>query len=341
MERPFDEALDAAEVALEDGELETALSAVDDALAVRPTDPQALELKGLVLAELGDFPAADEVFDALLKLQPKNVSALIAAADVKIREPWDDGTLVEAGLSLLDRAAPLAKGDDALLAEIALLQGLAFNHLGEFEEALRAFEKAVSLEPEMGEAQLERAIGLFELGRVQEAKKAFDRVSRDWPDEPWSYHYLGLLAERRGEDPEPWFKKARDLAPEEFPLPVHISGEAFDAAVKASIDALPAHAKPHLSNVIIDVQPLPADDDLAEGLSPTILGVFQGTPVDERLATHDAHHQTARIVLFQKNLERFARTHDELLEEIRITVLHEVGHLLGLDEDELTERGLD
>ena len=54
-----------------------------------------------------------------------------------------------------------------------------------------------------------------------------------------------------------------------------------------------------------------------------------------------ADHQTARITLFQHNLERFATTRDELIEEIRVTVLHEVGHLLGLDEDELYERGLD
>ena len=54
-----------------------------------------------------------------------------------------------------------------------------------------------------------------------------------------------------------------------------------------------------------------------------------------------ASPQTAHITLYQNNLERFARTRQELLDEIRITVLHEVGHLLGLDEDELYERGLD
>lgn len=335
------DALEAAELAFEDGELEQALSHAERALAEAPDDVQALELKGHLLAELGRFAEADEVFTALLARTPKNLPALIAAADVKIREPSDDGSQVEAGLALLDRAAPLAKGDELLQAELSLLRGLAFNHLGELDEALRAFEKAVSLDPELGEAQLERAIALFELGRVSEAKRAFDTITRDWPDEPWSYHYLALLAERRGENPQPLFDQARALSPEEFPQPVHLSDAEFDAAVKAAIDALPAHAKPHLGNVTIDVEPLPSDDDLQEGLSPTILGVFQGTPVDERLDTHAEHHHTARIVLFQKNLERFARTRDELLEEIRVTVLHEVGHLLGLDEDELADRGLD
>jgi predicted Zn-dependent protease with MMP-like domain len=52
-------------------------------------------------------------------------------------------------------------------------------------------------------------------------------------------------------------------------------------------------------------------------------------------------HFPSSIVLFQRNLERAARTRDELLEQIRITLVHEVGHYLGLSEDELYERGLE
>ncbi|HSM92939.1 MAG TPA: metallopeptidase family protein, partial [Anaeromyxobacteraceae bacterium] len=46
-------------------------------------------------------------------------------------------------------------------------------------------------------------------------------------------------------------------------------------------------------------------------------------------------------VLYERNLERATRTRDELVEEIRVTLIHEVGHFLGLDEDQLWERGLD
>jgi predicted Zn-dependent protease with MMP-like domain len=46
-------------------------------------------------------------------------------------------------------------------------------------------------------------------------------------------------------------------------------------------------------------------------------------------------------VLYQRNLERFARDREELVEQIRITLLHEVGHFLGLDEEQLRERGLE
>ena len=52
-------------------------------------------------------------------------------------------------------------------------------------------------------------------------------------------------------------------------------------------------------------------------------------------------HFPSSIVLYQKNLERYARGRAELIEQIGITLVHEVGHFLGLDEEELWERGLD
>ena len=360
-----DQALEMAEQALEDGEFQDAVALCDQVLTEDPKDPDALHLKGLALASLGDYEDADEALASLLRLEPHNVTVLIDAADVKIREPGDDRERIEEGLELLDRAERGAKKErsrsgrapeqsedlgqggatsnreEAALIQLELLRGIAMNQLGEFEPALQAFARVLQLDPDHSEAQLERALCFFEQGRFPEAKKAFEKLSKDFPEEPWSFHYLGLLAERRGEDPEPWFKKARDIDPEEFPPPTHLSIAEFDAAVADAIAKLPEHARPHLDNAVINVEPIPSDEEIKEGLSPTILGVFAGTPIDERLSLHAAHQETVRITLFQKNLERFARTREELLEEIRITVLHEVGHLLGLDEDELYERGLD
>lgn len=336
-----DQALEMAEQALEDGEFEDTVALADQALALDPKDPDALHLKGLALAGLGEFELADEALAALITLEPHNVTVLLDAADVKIREPGDDRERIEQGLALLRRAEKQAKKEEAASIQLELLRGIAMNQLGEFEAALDAFARVLDLDPDHGEAQLERAVGLFEQGRFGEAKKGFEKLAREFPEEPWSFHYLGLLAERRGEDSESWFEKARALDPEEFPPPTTLTGAEFDAAVADAIAALPEHARPHLDNAVINVEPLPTDEEIKEGLSPTILGVFAGTPIDERNELVATHHETVRITLFQKNLERFARTREELLEEIRITVLHEVGHLLGLDEDELYERGLD
>src|SRR5690348_13547268 len=99
-----DQALEMAEQALEDGEFEDTVALADQVLATDPKDPDALHLKGLALASLGDYEDADEALAALLKLEPNNVTVLIDAADVKIREPGDDRERIEEGLELLARA---------------------------------------------------------------------------------------------------------------------------------------------------------------------------------------------------------------------------------------------
>ena len=264
------------------------------------------------------------------------------AADVLIRQPGDDRERVEAGLKMLEKAESVAKKDEHLYTALELLRGVALNQLGDCEGALSSFEQVLDIDPDNDEARLERAIALFETCRFDQASKAFEQFSRDFADEPWAFHYLGLIAERRGQPSKPWFEKAQRLDSAEFPPPVTLSPEAFAKAVEDAIAELPEHARLHLANAVVDIEALPSDEDLREGdLSPSILGVFRGVPVDERSPTDPTHHQTARITLFKNNLERFARSREELLEEIRITVLHEVGHLLGLDEDELYERGLD
>ena len=169
---------------------------------------------------------------------------------------------------------------------------------------------------------------------------------RDEPDEAWAHHHLGLLAERRGDlkEAKRHFARAEQLAPEEFPPPVTLSEEAFDRAVEDAVGKLPEQVKKYLDNTTIAVEPIPSDEDLVSSsppLSPTILGVFRGVAVGERSVTSAFDHFPASIVLYQRNLERFARSRDELIEQIGITLMHEVGHLIGLDEEDLWERGLD
>tara|TARA_R100000027_G_scaffold61554_5_gene53014 strand:+ start:24729 stop:25100 length:372 start_codon:yes stop_codon:yes gene_type:complete len=74
-----------------------------------------------------------------------------------------------------------------------------------------------------------------------------------------------------------------------------------------------------------------------EGLEPDTLGLFEGGD----LAEEDGAGQ-ARIYLFLENLYEYAqRDQQTFVEEVRVTFLHELGHLLALDEDDLLQRGLD
>ena len=74
-------------------------------------------------------------------------------------------------------------------------------------------------------------------------------------------------------------------------------------------------------------------------MTPDLLGLFVGRDLMSR--THqDLPAGHGAIYLFRRNLLRFCRTPEELAREVRVTVQHEVGHLLGLDENDLEQWGL-
>ncbi|MBX7114728.1 MAG: metallopeptidase family protein [Myxococcaceae bacterium] len=260
--------------------------------------------------------------------------------DEALHQPLDEEGL-HAALDWLETIAHGASQTEK--ADALTLQAVAFNQLGAFADALTAADRALALVPAAVPARIEQAMALFELARFPAAAQVLEQLERDAPQEAWVHFALGLLAERRGDEPaaQRCFARAATLAPADFPLAVRIDEQEFDAVINDAIADLPEMASQHLDKVVICAEPFPSDDDLQDGdLSPTVLGFFRGVPVGARSISSSSDHAPASIVLFQRNLERAAKTRAELIEQIAITVAHEVGHLLGLDEDDLEERGL-
>jgi predicted Zn-dependent protease with MMP-like domain len=97
-----------------------------------------------------------------------------------------------------------------------------------------------------------------------------------------------------------------------------------------------------LEDIPVLVQALPSREmltDVNPPLTPDLLGLFVGRHIFAELPTAVPGAPGA-IYLFRKNLLRACEDREELAREVRITVQHEVGHLLGLDEDELEDWGL-
>lgn len=122
---------------------------------------------------------------------------------------------------------------------------------------------------------------------------------------------------------------------------IRISDRAFDRAVQAALDGIPAEFKRYLDNVMVEVRrrvdpALLAECDEADDL----LGLYIGLPLEEKAASHAAPLPD-RILIFRDNLCEICESFEQLVEQIRITVLHEVGHHFGLDEDKLSELGYD
>lgn len=346
-----DRLVDEAADAFEQGDVERALARAEEALRREPGSLAAGHYRAAALAELGRIGEASEAYQRALQAGPDDLDLLVGAADFFVnraqgREP--DRELLERGLALARRGLSRARKARApeVAAELALVEGMALSQLGDARGALARFEAALREFPDDLDAMLERGFALFELLRLDEARQQLEAVLQEAPDDAWAWHALGLVAERRGDrrEAERRFSRARKLAPEDFPRPVELSPAAFDAVVEQALASLPEPIRRYLSNVAIAVEDVPADDDLQASdppLSPSILGIFRGAPLSQKASMDPWSHFPSSIVLYQRNLERFARDRKELVEQIGITLIHEVGHFLGLDEEQLWERGLE
>jgi predicted Zn-dependent protease with MMP-like domain/Flp pilus assembly protein TadD len=347
----LDDLLDGAADAFEADDLDRALALADEACRKHPRSAAARHTRAATLAALGRLEDARAEYEEALSRDDRDLELLAAAADFHVnlaQEDEPDHVLAERGIELARRGAKLARraGDGPLAGELAWLEAVGLGHLGRSREALARLAEAEEELPDSVDVLLEKGLALYELCDFDAARAALLRAEALDPDEPWTQHQLGLVAERRGDEREAKrrFKRARKLAPDEFPEPIQLPQAAFDAAVEDALAALPEPVRRYLSNVAITVEELPPDEELRASdppLSPAILGLFRGAPYGQKASMDPWSHLPSAIVLYQKNLERFARSREELIDEIRVTLLHEVGHFLGLDEDELYERGLD
>ena len=111
-------------------------------------------------------------------------------------------------------------------------------------------------------------------------------------------------------------------------------------AVGAAQRQLPPDIRALARGVAVHYEQLPADDVIAEGFEPDILGLFTGSPHGTEFSQETP--APPQILLYLENLWDFADGDvDVFREEVRVTYLHELGHYLGWDEDQLTARGLD
>lgn len=344
----LDAILDRAADAFDQEQFAAALARAEEALALAPRSAEALHFKAAALVELERTEEAREFYAQALKESPETPELLLGLAELLISTAGEEREALAEGVALATRGRKLCKkrGLAELQFEFALLEGTALNQVGECTLALERLDEALSLIPASLDALLERGIAHFELCRFDLARADLAAVLEAEEADPFAHHYLGLIAERAGDHKEAKrrFARATELSAEDFPPPTRLSEAQFDQVVTDAVERLPAHVKKYLENTTLAVEPIPADEDLVgeqPPLSPSILGVFRGTPVGERSFANAADHLTASIVLYQRNLERFARSREELIEQIGITLMHEVGHLIGLDEEDLWERGLD
>lgn len=338
-----------AEAALADDDGDEAIERIDEALALAPKDIRALLIKSEALFHVEAREDAEETIEEAVAAGAKDARALAQAANLLADWMAEDHTAVQRSLEILnlaDKAARAAVEDPMLPSDISWLRGRSYALLDELEKALESFEQAFALAGEAAEDDLltELALARFEMRQFDAAAKLVERVLKHTPNHPDAHHYLGLLAERRDDwnAAEQHFARARKLDPDAYPEHVHLTTEEFDTAVEAALAKVPEEVKAALANVVIAVERMPKLDDIAgpPALSPLSLGMFRGPVGPDAEAARTVNQLPSEILLYQTNLERYAATREDLIDQIEATLLHEIGHFVGWDEDDLYERGL-
>ena len=121
-------------------------------------------------------------------------------------------------------------------------------------------------------------------------------------------------------------------------MAIRLSREQFEELVEKALDSLPDDFAALLDNVAVVVEEEPSADDLAEvGMEPDeaddLFGLYQGVNLLERDSAYSALPD--RVTIFRGPILRACSSRREVVREVRDTVIHELGHYFGMEEEQM------
>jgi predicted Zn-dependent protease with MMP-like domain len=117
--------------------------------------------------------------------------------------------------------------------------------------------------------------------------------------------------------------------------------KAFEDLVSQAVAGLPEEFLEKLEDVLIMVEDNPRPEHLAGRKLPPgtlLLGLYQGVPLTHR-SPFSPYQMPDRITIFQQPIESICRTKEEIVAQVRRTVLHEIAHYFGISDPRLRELG--
>ncbi len=116
-------------------------------------------------------------------------------------------------------------------------------------------------------------------------------------------------------------------------VPIEMSRERFEELVDEALDGIPDEIATLVENVVVLVEDDAPPDD------PTLLGLYDGVALTERQSNHWG--EPDRIFVYRNNLLDMCDSEEQLVDEVNITVVHEIAHHFGIDDEQLHELGYD
>lgn len=115
--------------------------------------------------------------------------------------------------------------------------------------------------------------------------------------------------------------------------------ERFQELVEQAVADLPEFFREKMQNIAIVVEDHPPREVASQYPGQLLLGLYRGVPLPDR-SVWSFHPYPDVISIYQRNIERVCRTDAEIVRQVRETVMHEIGHYFGMDEERLRELGL-
>ena len=114
--------------------------------------------------------------------------------------------------------------------------------------------------------------------------------------------------------------------------------EHFVKVVEEALDSIPREFRRRIRNVAVLVEDMPPNQPSPQSGKQRrlLLGLFHGVPTTKK-SIFDLPTGPDHIVLYQKNIEAVCTSETEVREQIRLTVIHELGHFFGMDENQLKD----
>jgi predicted Zn-dependent protease with MMP-like domain len=334
--------LDQAMEASHGGRTEEALAWLDEALRAHPDGAEAHNGRGEILWDDGKIDQALHEFERSIQADPKFVTAHLNRAELMVEDVGEFPRAVQLCDELISGDPELPRLDRGTEAEVYYLKAKAVFYLDDLEGALFLVRRALKT---AGEIAIYRAFDgqiLFELGRFEDARRALETAAAMEPEAGHAVYHLALVLERLGEEEEAerYFARANALDPDRYPLPARVDGRFFRQAAAEALDNLPRSIREYVQDVPVLVEDFPSRELMGEeNVSPQILGIYIGVPRTEAEG-HAQPQDVTRVILYQRNLEKVCRDRDDLIEQIQVTIRHEIGHHLGLSEEDLDRLGL-
>ena len=267
------------------------------ALEIDSQSPEAYNLLGYVAALQGDFDEAIEHYRQAIALDDTYLEAMLNAAEVYIHPlgEFDDA------IDMCDQALDIAETDDEIV-DALLLKFDALLGKGQFDEAAALCNRFPSGPFENSNHTFLVGRAFYEVGVLDRAAPLIEDAVRLNPKNPEAYYYLGLIRDERGDvaGATESFLRSRELDLELPPPAWTLSRETFETTARKAVSELPEELRVFVRADEVFAADVPGVEVVVDGVDPRALVLLDG------VTGGNGGTPTARVFVYQKNVERLA-----------------------------------